>query len=101
MIFGRQSNKMNIYSSRSVFFFFFFLFLFFLVIIVVFVDDLDEERSFAVLTNELVIFSGIELSSAKGAERDFSAHVVLNTRRDFQSQSPFEIQHADTECVTS
>jgi len=53
------------------------------IVVISFFHYLNEKTAFAIFANELFIFSGVEFAGTEGAERDFSAHVVLDTRMNF------------------
>ena len=75
MISGRPTNRPSITFEN--------LLVLVLVVFVSLAHYLNEKRAFAIFADELFVFSGIQLSGAQRAERDFSAHDVLNTRMNF------------------
>ena len=60
-----------------------YLFVLVLVVFVSLVHYLNEKRTITIFAYELFVFTGVQFSGAQWAERDFSAHDVLNTRMNF------------------
>lgn len=63
--------------------------LFLFVVLISFFHYLDEEFRLALFADKLFIVTGVQFPRAHGAERDFSGHVVLDTRIVFLSQRGF------------